>query len=376
MGGVAIVVGAVVGYVVAHVRSGVVFTRSGVLRHARHRRARPGRARSTTGSRSATSATSGLTKRAKMGGLLVVAVGFAVACVALDRRRRPTLAFTRWDDPAGTSTRPSAGWCSAVLLIAGSTNAVNLTDGLDGLAAGLVDLRVHRLHGDRRSGRSATPTSTRSTTPSTWRSSPPPWSAACAGFLWWNAAPGADLHGRHRRRWPSAPASPRWRSRSTRSCCCRSSAALFVFETLSVIMQVGSFRLFGRRRVPHGADPPPLRAGRLAGDDRDHPLLDPGRHVHGGGARHLLRRLDLGRHPGLTRAAPIGPSPTGRAGGRVCARCTGRRRASHVTRRPTPAAPATRDGTSARARAGHGRPGPAVRRAGVPRRRVQPARAW
>ena len=52
---------------------------------------------------------------------------------------------------------------------------------------------------------------------------------------------------------------------------------LFVIETLSVIIQVGSFRLFDRRGVPHGADPPPLRARRLAGDHRHHPLLDPRR---------------------------------------------------------------------------------------------------
>ena len=43
-----------------------------------------------------------------------------------------------------------------------TTNAVNLTDGLDGLAAGSVALRLHRLHRHRLLGASATPTSTRS----------------------------------------------------------------------------------------------------------------------------------------------------------------------------------------------------------------------
>jgi len=34
---------------------------------------------------------------------------------------------------------------------------------------------------------------------------------------------------------------------TTPSCCCRSSAVLYVFETLSVIAQVISFRCFHRR---------------------------------------------------------------------------------------------------------------------------------
>ena len=33
---------------------------------------------------------------------------------------------------------------------------------------------------------------------------------------------------------------------------------VFVVETLSVILQVGSFKLRGQRIFPHGADPPPL----------------------------------------------------------------------------------------------------------------------
>ena len=52
----------------------------------------------------------GLSKRAKMGGLLVVAVGFAVACVAWTDVET-TLSFTRWPpSPAGSWAR-WAGSC-------------------------------------------------------------------------------------------------------------------------------------------------------------------------------------------------------------------------------------------------------------------------
>ena len=68
---------------------------------------------------------------------------------------------------------------------------------------------------------------------------------------------------------------------------------LFVIETLSVMIQVISFRVFHRRVFRMAPDPPPLRAGGLAGDDRDRPLLDPRRPVHRPRPRHLLRRLPI-----------------------------------------------------------------------------------
>ena len=49
---------------------------------------------------------------------------------------------------------------------------------------------------------------------------------------------------------------------------------LFVLEALSVIIQVASFKLTGQARVPHGADPPPFRAARLVGAAGRRALLD------------------------------------------------------------------------------------------------------
>src|SRR5688572_7883781 len=114
MGGLAIVGAAVVGYLAAHVRSGLVFTRTGVLVMAcivgaglvgllddwikvRNER------------------NLGLTKRAKTAGLLVVAVGFSVATVAWTDVET-TLSFTRWNSPGWDMG--TVGWCVwAVVLI-------------------------------------------------------------------------------------------------------------------------------------------------------------------------------------------------------------------------------------------------------------------
>src|SRR3546814_19883692 len=76
----------------------------------------------------------GLSSRAKMLGLLVVAVGFVVAMLTFTDIHT-TISFTRFDSPG--IDIPGWAWAVwAMLLLAGTTTAVNLTDGLDGLAAG------------------------------------------------------------------------------------------------------------------------------------------------------------------------------------------------------------------------------------------------
>ena len=136
MGGLAIVAGCVVGYIVSDAYDGV-FTWTGIIsvlaiagagvvgflddwikiRNERNL---------------------GLSKRAKMLGLLTVAVGFAVLMV-WRTNVHTTISFTQWNDIGWNLGK--VGWCVwAVLLIAASSNAVNLTDGLDGLAAGSAAL--------------------------------------------------------------------------------------------------------------------------------------------------------------------------------------------------------------------------------------------
>ncbi|MEY2404265.1 MAG: phospho-N-acetylmuramoyl-pentapeptide-transferase, partial [Acidimicrobiaceae bacterium] len=133
MGGVAIVLAALAGYIVAHFRRGVIFTYSGLavmgaiaaaglvgllddwIKVTRERNL-------------------GLSKRAKSLGLLAVAVGFAVVA-ELETPVHTTLSFTRFNVPG--FELGAIGWgLVAVGMILATSNAVNLTDGLDGLAAG------------------------------------------------------------------------------------------------------------------------------------------------------------------------------------------------------------------------------------------------
>jgi len=97
MGGVAIVASALVGYLVAHVRPGVPFTRTGLLVMA------------CIGGAAAVGLLDdwikvrdernlGLSKSAKTAGLLVVAIAFAIATVLLTEVHT-TLSFTRFDSP-------------------------------------------------------------------------------------------------------------------------------------------------------------------------------------------------------------------------------------------------------------------------------------
>ncbi len=128
----------------------------------------------------------GLNKRAKIGGLLVVSLVFVV-CVLRFTHISTTLALTRFDYPGfqlGT-----IGWALfAIFLILGTTNAVNLTDGLDGLASGSAifgfaafvvigfwGFRHQSIYGDQSFLDLAVVSASML--------------GACTGFLWWNAAP-------------------------------------------------------------------------------------------------------------------------------------------------------------------------------------------
>src|SRR3546814_1641263 len=127
-----------------------------------------------------------LFRSAKTAGLLVVAIGFAVATAQLTDVET-TLSFTRWNSPGwelGT-----AGWCVwAVLLIYATSNGVNLTDGLDGLAAGSAifvfgTLMVIGFWGFRHYDLYQINHSLDLGVVAAAMV------GACAGFLWWNAAP-------------------------------------------------------------------------------------------------------------------------------------------------------------------------------------------
>ena len=242
MGGVAIVVAAVLGYAAAHVHAGAVFTRSGVLVML----AIAGAA--VVGAfddwiKVSHERNLGLSKRAKMGGLLVVAIVFAVGCVAWTDVET-TVSFTRWNSPGWELT--DVGWVVfAVLLIAGTTNAVNLTDGLDGLAAGssiyaflfmtIVAFWAFR-HESVYEINHALDLAVIAAA----------MVGGITGFLWWNAPPAQIFMGDTGSLAIGAGLATLALTLNV-ILLLPIVGALFVFETLSVIVQVGSFRLTGKR---------------------------------------------------------------------------------------------------------------------------------
>ncbi len=133
MGGLAIVAGAVAGYVFSDLLQGGVFTRSGLLvMFAICAAAAVGFADDWI--KVSRERNLGLNKRTKSLGLLAVAISFAVGVRWLTSASTE-VSFTR-SGQLGIDLG-TWGWLIwAIILVYGVSNAVNLTDGLDGLAAG------------------------------------------------------------------------------------------------------------------------------------------------------------------------------------------------------------------------------------------------
>lgn len=248
MGGVAIVVGAAVAYVLSDLvlkltdRQGV-FTYSGIftmlaiigaglvgflddwIKVTRERNL-------------------GLSKRAKSIGLAVVCIGFPVLMVAFTLQHT-TLSWTRWNVPGWELGR--LGWVVfAAVLIYASTNAVNLTDGMDGLASGsaILGFMAFTFIGFwafRHPEIYATPHALDLAVIAVAML------GACTGFLWWNAAPAQIFMG-DTGSLPIGAALACLALGLNTDLLLIIIGGLFVMETVSVIIQVGSFRLFGGRR--------------------------------------------------------------------------------------------------------------------------------
>jgi phospho-N-acetylmuramoyl-pentapeptide-transferase len=137
MGGTVFVIAALIGYVVAHMATDDPFTPSGWLVLLL-----------TAGMglvgfiddffKIFRQTSAGLRSRAKLAGQFIVAAVFAWGVLQYPDKidltpADPSLSFLRDFGPA-LGTLPFIIW--AVIMVAGTSNAVNLTDGLDGLAAG------------------------------------------------------------------------------------------------------------------------------------------------------------------------------------------------------------------------------------------------
>jgi phospho-N-acetylmuramoyl-pentapeptide-transferase len=249
MGGIAIVVAAVIAYLVSNVvvqfrSDGSSFTYTGLLTMAaivgagmvgflddfikvRYER------------------NLGLSKTAKSVGLLLVAGGFPLMLL-LFTDQHTTISFTRWDYP-GWDIGGLLWFVLALVLITAATNAVNLTDGMDGLAGGsaafsfaafvVIGFWAFR-HWDIYRIDHALDLAVISAA----------MLGGCVGFLWWNAAPARIFMGDTGSLAIGAGLACLALTTSTMLLLVVV-GGLFVVETLSVILQVASFRLFGRRRL-------------------------------------------------------------------------------------------------------------------------------
>jgi phospho-N-acetylmuramoyl-pentapeptide-transferase len=185
----------------------------------------------------------GLNKRTKIAGLLIVAVTFAVLAVR-EAAVSTELSFTR----IGTIDLDLGPWIWgvwAVLLIVASTNAVNLTDGLDGLAAGsaafsFVAYTIIGFWAFRNFDIYQVPQALDLALVAAGMV------GGCAGFLWWNAAPARIFMGDTGSLAIGAGLACLALVTNT-ALLLPLLGGIFVVETLSVIIQVAAFRLFGRR---------------------------------------------------------------------------------------------------------------------------------
>lgn len=242
MGGIVIVLAVVLGFLLAHIGTAVGLSRAGLLVilavvlfgfigllddmiKVRNQRSL------------------GLNKRAKMG--MQVGFGLVFAELAVHwAHTSTTLSFTRETLP-GWQLGEVGYVVLAVLVLVGTSNAVNLTDGLDGLAAGsatfcFIVLAIAGYWMFRHPGiyhlSSALDLGLASVA----------LAGACLGFLWWNAAPARIYMG--------DTGSLAIGAGLAGSCLLLNVelllpiiGGLFVIETLSVIAQVISFRVFHRR---------------------------------------------------------------------------------------------------------------------------------
>lgn len=242
MGGVMIVGGAGLGYTIAHLRAGTIFTWGGLL---------------TIGVVVAAGFVGflddfikvrsqrnlGLRARTKMIGLLIVALLFALLAIRL-ADVHTTLSFTSFDRPG--IELGNVGWIVlAVLMIAATTNGVNLSDGLDGLAAGSAALCfsafvVIGFWEFRHVNAYQIPQALDLALVAAAMM------GACTGFLWWNAAPAKIIMGDVGALGIGAGLAALALVTSTQLLL-PIAGALYVVETLSVMIQVTGYKLTKKR---------------------------------------------------------------------------------------------------------------------------------
>jgi phospho-N-acetylmuramoyl-pentapeptide-transferase len=201
----------------------------------------------------------GLRSKAKMIGLTVVALTFGIVSLlpALEDAREQTpasrhLSFIRDFE---SFTLPAVVVVLLIwLIVAGTSNAVNLTDGLDGLATGasVMVFGAYMLVNIWQSNQSCALTGGRTCydvrDPLDLAVVAAALTGACFGFLWWNASPASIFMG-DTGSLALGGALAGFAVLTRTEFLMVILGGLFVAETLSVMLQVGFFRVTKGRRV-------------------------------------------------------------------------------------------------------------------------------
>ena len=197
----------------------------------------------------------GLRSRAKMAGQVIVAIAFALLALQFPDERGQTpasrhISFIRdWEEWA----MPTILVVLLILvMIAATSNAVNLTDGLDGLATGTTTMMfaaytvMNIWQNNQSCELTPGPACYEVRDPLDLAVLSAALAGACFGFLWWNASPAKIFMG-------DTGSLALGGALAGMAILTRTElllvvlGGLFVAQTLSVMVQVGFFKMTGRR---------------------------------------------------------------------------------------------------------------------------------
>ncbi|MFF3843927.1 phospho-N-acetylmuramoyl-pentapeptide-transferase [Streptomyces sp. NPDC002328] len=200
----------------------------------------------------------GLRAKAKMAGQLIVGIAFAVLSLQFADSRGNTPASTKLSfiTDFGWSIGPVLFVVWALFMILAMSNGVNLTDGLDGLATGasVLVFGAYTFIGVWQYQESCANGETLTNPNACYEVRDPldlavisaALMGACLGFLWWNTSPAKIFMG-------DTGSLALGGVLTGLAICSRTEllvaimGGLFVLITMSVVIQVGSFRLTGKR---------------------------------------------------------------------------------------------------------------------------------
>ncbi|ELS52501.1 phospho-N-acetylmuramoyl-pentapeptide-transferase [Streptomyces sp. ISL-22] len=200
----------------------------------------------------------GLRAKAKMAGQLLGGIAFAVLSLQFADNRGNTPASTKLSfvQDFGWSIGPVLFVVWALFMILAMSNGVNLTDGLDGLATGasVLVFGAYTFIGVWQFQESCANAQTLANPTACYEVRDPldlavvssALMGACLGFLWWNTSPAKIFMG-------DTGSLALGGALAGLAICSRTElllailGGLFVLITMSVVIQVGSFRLTGKR---------------------------------------------------------------------------------------------------------------------------------